>query len=292
MFEGYRVIVVCPAGRRHVADLMRRHVERARPVVDRLHWWLNTDNHADLAYFHDLSRAAPDFHRPIRTSGPTWFGRRHMGIGRFFVHAIDPKTIYVRVDDDVVWMAEGCIEALVAHRVAHPDAYLVYGNIVNSSRFMHLHQRDGAFDPGYPVSYDLNHPTNRQSTDTALAAHAAILATAEAIAAGGDRGELLRPWTGFGRHVFGAGEYNDANMLSWFGRDFLRWRGVCPPKIHEEQWICLRMPARDGGRIHEACGDALCAHYASLHQWPGLEARPEILGRYARLAPASAISPS
>ena len=37
MFEGYRVVVVSPAGRQHVADLMRRHVEAARPLVDEMH---------------------------------------------------------------------------------------------------------------------------------------------------------------------------------------------------------------------------------------------------------------
>jgi hypothetical protein len=291
VFEGYRVIVVCPAGRRHVADLMRQHVEQARPVVDKVHWWLNTDDPEDLAYFRGLYRAAPDFYCTIAHVGATEFSRRHMLISRFFRHTIDPKTIYVRIDDDVVWMVEGCIQKLLAHRVQYPDAYLVYGNIVNSSRFMHLHQKQGAFDPGFEIEYAINHPTNRQSVPAGLAAHEAFLHTAEAIAAGGDRETLLEPWTRFGRHVFGPGEYNDANMLSWFGRDFAVWGGHCPPRIHEEQWICLRMPAKHGCRIHEACGDALCVHYASSPQWAGISAQPSILERYARLAPPSGIRP-
>jgi hypothetical protein len=287
MFEGYRVIVVCPAGRRHVADLLRRHVERARPVVDKLHWWLNTDNQDDLDYFGGLARAAPDFHRTI-AAGPSRFRGRHMGIGRFFVHAVDPATIYVRADDDVVWMDERCIAELLAHRLRHPEAYLVYGNIVNSSRFMHLHQRDGAFDPGFPVSYQINHPTNRHSVEAGLAAHHALLATAEAIAAGGDRATLLAPWTAFGRWVFGLGRHNDVNLISWFGRDFAAWGGIVDPRVHEEPWL-VRL-AVQAGRRHEACPTALCAHYASEYQWPGIEAEAEILRRYAALAPPSAIA--
>jgi hypothetical protein len=288
MFEDYKVVVVCPAGRRVQADLMRRYVERERPLVDELHWWLNTDNLHDIAYFRGLEDAAPDFYRTV-AMGHCRFNRRHMSIGRFFRAAIDPQTIYVRIDDDVVWMAEGCLGALVRHRVAHPDAYLVYGNIVNSSRFMHLHQKAGAFDPGFEISYDLSHPTNRRSVPAALAAHRAFLDTAEALARGGDRTALLRPWVCFDRHVFAAGVHNDCNMISWFGRDFAAWRGVCPAAVHEEQWICLRMPAQHGGRIHEACGAALCAHYASVDQWSGVDAHSEILGRYARLAPPSEI---
>jgi hypothetical protein len=290
MFEGYRVVVVCPAGRRHLADLMRRHVERARPLVDEMHWWLNTDNPDDAGYMHELARVAPWFHRVVMVPGPNRFFRRHMGIGRFFRRATDRDTIYVRVDDDVVWMIDGGLEALVRHRVNHPDAYLVYGNIVNSSRFMHLHQKGGGFDPGFEVSYALNHETNRHSSEAGLAAHAAILATAEALAAGGDREALLAPWAGFGRHVFAPGEHNDVNMICWFGRDFAAWRGTCPPAIHEEEWICLRMPSVHGGRVHEACGDALCAHYASVYQYDAIAARPEILDRYARLAPPSEIA--
>jgi hypothetical protein len=290
MFEGYRVVVVCPAGRRHVAEIMRRYVERARPVVDEFHWWLNTDNPEDLEYFHGLARAAPDFYCTIAVEGRIWFKRRHMTIGRFFRFAIDPRTIYVRIDDDMVWIEEHAIAALLDHRLSYPTAYLVYGNIVNSSRFMHLHQKQGAFDPGFPISYNINDPTNRQSVPAALAAHRALLHTLEAIEAGGDRNTLLEPWTRFGRHVFGPGEHNDVNMICWFGGDFATWNGICPWNIHEEQWICLRMPARQA-RLHEACGAALCAHYASVPQWAGLDTHPEILERYQRLAPPSEIEP-
>jgi hypothetical protein len=290
MFEGYRVVVVCPAGRRHVADLMRRHVELARPAVDEFHWWLNTPDQQDQEYFRGLERAAPEFYRTISLPGPMNYWHRAMTIGRFYVFAIDTRTIYIRIDDDVVWMVEGCLEKLLAHRVRYPDAYLVYGNIVNSSRFMHLHQKHGAFNPGFPISYAINHRTNRQSFPAGLAAHEAILQTAEAIAHGGNQEALLRPWTALGRHVFGAGEHNDANLLSWFGRDFVIWRGICPPHVHEEQWICLRMPAAQS-RIHEACGDALCVHYASEIQWPHISSQPQLLVRYNRLAPVSKIQP-
>jgi hypothetical protein len=290
MFKDYKVIVVCPAGRRHVADLMRRHVERARPTVDEFHWWLNTDREDDIEYFKALARAAPNFYRVIELSGKTTYWNRSMTIGRFYQFAIDPEAIYIRIDDDVVWMVDNCLQSLLAHRVKYPDAYLVYGNIVNSSRFMHLHQNQGAFDPGFKISYNINHSTNRRSFPAGLAAHEAILQTAEAIAAGHNREALLEPWVRFGRHVFAAGEHNDANMLSWFGRDFATWRGICPAHVHEEQWICLRMPAVQS-RIHEACGGALCAHYASEVQWRAISGQPQLLVRYEKLAPPATIIP-
>jgi hypothetical protein len=287
MFEDYKVVVVCPCGRRRVADLMRRHVEHARPLVDELHWWLNTDNQEDLAYFRGLEQAAPGFYRTFDLPGAR-FGGRHTTINRFFVHAIDPETIYIRIDDDVVWMDEHCIEQLVRHRLKFPEAYLVYGNIVNSSRFMHLHQQQGAFDPGFEISYEINHKTNRQSLSAGLAAHKAILKTIEALTAGGDRETLLAPWTSFGRHVFGPNVHNDVNMISWFGRDFAAWRGICPRNVYEEKWICFMMPAKHGCRIHEACGNALCVHYASVMQWDGLERhRPALVAQYAQFAPPS-----
>jgi hypothetical protein len=290
MYQGYPVVVVCPAGRRDVADIMRRYVERERPVVDELNWWMNTDNVDDREYFYGLHRAAPDFHRPIELPGPGTFGRRHMTISRFFRTACVHGAVYVRIDDDVVWMDDRCIEHLVAHRIAHPDAYLVYGNIVNSSRFMHLHQQAGAFDPGFKIAYEINHATNRQSTPAALAAHRSFLLTAEALARTGDR-TVLKPWMPFERHCFAGGEHNDCNMISWFGHDFAAWRGICPPGIHEEVWICLRMPFRHGCRTHEACGAALCAHYASVPQWAGLSSHAEILRRYRALQPHSDIVP-
>jgi hypothetical protein len=289
MFEGYKVVVVCPAGRRHVADLMRRHVERARPLVDEMHWWVNTDNNDDLEYMFGLVRAAPDFYRTFSRPGGARFQGRHTRINHFFRYAIDPDTLYIRIDDDVVWMDEHCLEELVKHRLKYPDAYLVYGNIVNSSRFMHLHQKQGAFDPGFEISYDVNHATNRQSVPAGLAAHTALLTTLDLLAAGSDRETLLAPWTSFGRHIFGPGVHNDVNMICWFGRDFAAWNGICPPQIYEEHWICFRMPHKYGCRIHEACGGALCSHYASVMQWDALERQPWILEKYARFAPPSEI---
>ena len=109
-----------------------------------------------------------------------------------------------------------------------------------------------------------------------------LLTTIEAINAGGDREALLKPWTGFGRHVFGAGEHNDVNMICWFGKDFAAWNGHCPPQVYEEKWICLMMPCKHGSRIHEACGSALCSHYASVIQWHEIDKDRRILERYRK----------
>ena len=289
MYDNYRIVVVCPAGRRELLDIMRRYVERERPLVDEFHLWINTDNRDDLAYMYSLAAADPNFYFLVSMPKQPRFNRRHKTICYFFRFAIDPDTIYIRIDDDVCWMTEGCLEALVAHRLAYPDAYLVYGNIANSSHFMALHQQAGAFDPGFKIEYALSHATNRLSIPAALAAHRAFLLMAEDLAAGGNRQDLLAPWICFDRHIFEAGRHNDVNMISWFGKDFAEWKGICPPQVFEETWICLNMPCKYGGRIHEACGAALCSHYASLVQYPGLTKHPDILERYRKLQPDSDI---
>jgi hypothetical protein len=291
MYGNYKVVVVCPAGRRKVADLMRRHVEQHRGLVDEFHWWLNTVNQDDLRYFEALAAADSKFYRTIRLRRKFAWNLKHMSISHFFRHAIDSDALYIRLDDDVVWLHEDCLPNLVAYRVEHEEPYLIYANIVNSSRFMHLHQRTGAFDPGFAVQYEIDHQTNRRSTPAGLAAHRALLDTLEFVRDCSDGiacGLAWEPWMGFRRWIFRSGEYNDVNLICWFGRDFARWRGCCPDEVHEEKWICNICPRREN-RVNEACGTALCSHYASTPQWPGMEANPWVLDGYRNFCPPSEI---
>ena len=85
--------------------------------------------------------------------------------------------------------------------------------------------------------------------------------------------------------------HNDVNMICWFGRDFAAWDGICPPDVFEEEWVCLRMPHDHGCRIHEACGRALCVHYASVFQCHAFDEDRSILDRYYALMPPTEIDP-
>ena len=93
MFEGYRVVVVTPAGRRRYMRLLVPQV-MASPLVDRYDLWINTPDQGDLAFLRGVAEvdqrirlvAHPDGEPPrIESIGcpiPIGRGRGWRGINR------------------------------------------------------------------------------------------------------------------------------------------------------------------------------------------------------------------
>lgn len=49
-----------------------------------------------------------------------------------YTELLDPETIVVKIDDDVVYMHEEAIPRLVTSLINHPEAYAVGGNVINT----------------------------------------------------------------------------------------------------------------------------------------------------------------
>ena len=61
-------------------------------------------------------------------------------------------TLFVRIDDDVMYIHQGAVTSLVAHKLFHrSEAFRLHGvavgNVINHCQLSHLHQAIGAFTP-------------------------------------------------------------------------------------------------------------------------------------------------
>lgn len=50
--------------------------------------------------------------------------------------ATDDNTIYIKMDDDLTYIHDDAIEKMVSSLLAHPEAYAILANVINS-RFTH-----------------------------------------------------------------------------------------------------------------------------------------------------------
>src|SRR6185312_15673304 len=121
MFEGYRVVAVTPAGRRRYMELLVPQI-LASNLVDRYDIWVNTADPADIAFFEGL---AAKYDRVRLVPQPDGKAPGVPAIHGFHRLAMDVDTIYVRFDDDIVWLEPGFFEALLRFRVDHPHYFLV-----------------------------------------------------------------------------------------------------------------------------------------------------------------------
>lgn len=120
MIDGKRVVAWTPYGREVTVSILGQYLRREheRGLVDE--WWLclNTDPDQvdDLRYAYALARAYPWIKLKER---PEDRPRRHpkqKNTGYFYEYMTDPETVFVRLDDDLVYLHEEAIPRLVRHR--------------------------------------------------------------------------------------------------------------------------------------------------------------------------------
>jgi hypothetical protein len=269
-----RIVTVTPAGRRRYLRVLHRHLLRHRDVIDKHIWWVNTVDPEDVAYLESLAAAYPGFYELWRhdpalrlTEVSAW------DIHRFYPRACDPDTTYIRMDDDIVWLDGDAIARLAACRRAHPEPFLVYGNIVNNARCNYLHQQNGAVagEVG-ELTWRCNCPLGWKDPVNAGRFHANFFRHLGAGTTGRYR---------FDDRVLDGYERFSINVISWLGRDFAEFAGEVGHD--EERWLSVIKP-HGSGRPAMICGDALFVHFAYFTQRDYLEAETNFLDAYTAVA--------
>lgn len=269
----YRIVACIPAGRQRYMELLVPHLLRARQLLSEVQLWLNTAVPDDVSYLRGLATLHPGFFRIIE---PEQTPGGFKTICQFWSHAIDPATIYVRTDDDIVWMAGDAIEKLVQHRLEHPDAFMVFGNTVNNAICSYLHQQQGCIPRSAGLAtLSATCSLAWRSAFFGEAAHRTFLQHLEE----GRTNDYL-----FTRWILGSYPRFGINVCCWFGRDF---RSGDPHlmKGEEEHWVSCVRP-RQLARPNEICGQALFSHFAYYLQRYGLD-RTDLLQQYQRYLPGA-----
>lgn len=265
MFEGRTVVCVTPAGRRRFLRLLAPQV-LASPLVDRYDLWVNTDVPADLAFLEGLARTEP---RVRLVRHPDGAPASVEAIGAFSRLATDPGTIYVRLDDDVVWTEPGFFESLLAFRVARPAYFLVMPLILNNALCTNVLQTFRKIEASRFVATTCLDKVGWRDPDFALALHRLVLDLI-------DRGEIARLHCG---EVPIALNRFSINCICWFGEDMAATGGVVG--TDEEEELSAVMAARLR-RINCFHTDVAAAHFSFYSQRTKMDPS-DVLARYEAL---------
>jgi hypothetical protein len=150
MYKGYRIVCITPAGREKYLSIFKKHIYRKMEegLVDEWQLWENSVNPSDLAYLESMAAENPRvkiyrIEEPLNLDSgqPAWNSLR---THKFFKFAQDDDAIYIRFDDDIVWAEEDAILRIVQARIDHPEAFIIYPNIINSTICTSWHQEIGA----------------------------------------------------------------------------------------------------------------------------------------------------
>lgn len=267
MIGGFRVCITIPAGRQRYMELLIPQLLR-ESGWDELQIWVNTTDPSDLAYLRGL----PSLDGRIRlVTLPD--GEKPDGmytIYRFFPNCIDADTIYIRIDDDVVYIEPGLVEQLVRFRIRNEQPFIVFPVIINNAIITHILQAIGRIRlRPYVSAYCMDEVGWRNPT-VAEALHRSFLKALEA-------GDISR-FKFRSRPI--ALSRMSINCICWFGREFAEFGGVMP--VEEEEWLSVTKPTMLA--VPNAIfGGAVVAHFSFYTQREHLD-KTDILERYRRLA--------
>jgi hypothetical protein len=272
-----RRIIVTPAGRQPYLQLLYQHLASQKDAFDEWHLWLNTSHEPDINFCRSLA----DKHNWIKTTEPRLPPNSNATIYSFFVDYVDPNCAYLRLDDDVIWLAPGFVDDMFTYRIAHPEYFLVYANIVNNSVVSHVYQRAGAIpapvleDKTDAVAYGVCDAVGWASPAFAHKLHSMFLASLKTH-------QGVDTWRCFKAWVLYYAERVSINAISWLGSEFAKFNGEVG--VDEETWLSCHYPATNN--MHNIIiGRPVCVHF-SFYPQRGIELQhDELLAEYAKLAP-------
>lgn len=144
--DGVRVIAVVFYGRRSRASLLecylRKNLASHGGWLDEVIWAINTKNEDDLHYLEGILESSDNYHsvRPSKQNYQAVWDAA----------CTEKDTVYVKIDDDVVFVDDKAIPRLVQARLDHPDALTISANVVNNPALGWLQYHIGAVKPYLP----------------------------------------------------------------------------------------------------------------------------------------------
>ncbi|MEQ1942754.1 hypothetical protein ABMA32_10090 [Mesorhizobium sp. VNQ89] len=265
MFKEHRIVCVTPAGRRRYMRLLIPQI-LASAFVDRYDIWVNTTNASDIRFLEATAKLDSRINLVAQPDGAV-DGTK--SIGAFHRLSMDEDTVYVRFDDDVVWIEPGFFERFLAFRIAHPEYLLTMPLIINNAICTALLERTGRIRTSRPISMSAWDKIGWKDGRFAKSLHELFLKLAET----GDWHRLKG-----GNYPISLARFS-INCISWFGRDLAKH----PQLIgwnEEEDWTTTSAIAT--GRTNCITGDAIVAHYAFYPQRYEVDAS-NLLDRYELL---------
>lgn len=272
MIRGTKVIAFTPAGRTRHMEILAKYVadQVERGVVDEWVLFENAFDRNDRVTIYKLRTQYP-FIRIYEDQGH--FDTFH--IHAYYKQFTDSQAVYVRLDDDMVYLAPDSIEKLVEYRLEHPEPFLVYPAIVGNTRMGYHMQQAGIIPMEWGVLDD-QILTGYAFSDSTYIRNLHELALAK-IEDGIFEKDFALPDINLDSIEHG---HISINCFAILGADMIALKDVIVPD--EERYLSEYRPA-EVGRLNAICGSAVVIHYAYHTQREELD-KTDILSRYEALA--------
>jgi len=242
--------IVTPAGRKRYLELLFKYLKKQKKDFDIWTLWINTNNQEDIDFCKKLEKEN-DW---IKTITPQINPMGSFSVYHFYKYTCDPNKIYIKIDDDIVWMEQDFIKKIVRFRLENRDNFLVCANTINNAINDHMHQRFGALNIPEIIGYDVFDPNGWKNPSIAFKKHINLINSVV-------RSDLEK--FKFKKIILNIFERYSINCISWFGKDFALFNGEVD--IEDEEWLTVIYPKKIS-KFNVIYGEVLCSHFAFFPQ--------------------------
>jgi len=276
----YRCEVVTPAGRKRYIEILYKYLYSQKQDFDVWQLWVNTTNTEDINYMKQLERE----NSWIRTVDLTIPCRGSDSIYSFFPETKKEDTIYIRLDDDIVYLSPNFIRDLKKIRIENPKPLFIYPNIINNAIISHIHYRNDLIKYHNFPYYDSGCRTGWRDPKFCEVVHNSFLDSLEN-SNPEVKDSMIDPldlWRkSFNIWTLNHYERVSINCVTWFGsvmKDTIK-----EVTIFEEVDIACDIPKKFNNHNIIVNGP-ICAHYAFFVQRDYIDNHTDILERYRKLS--------
>lgn len=266
MYNNYKIVCNTAAGRRRYMQYLIPQVI-CSDIVDRYDIWVNTLDKKDIVFFEML---AQKYDKINLVWQPDNLIDGINSINAFYKQCVEDNTIYIKLDDDIVWLAPNFFETLVQFRIDHPEYFVVSPLVINNAKTTYLFQIQNKLKLARYQRAESFSKILWRSGKFALELHHWFIEN------------YLKPkrWEELYCQDYPMGITRfSINSIAWFGEQMKAFDGIVTGD-DEEFMSCIK-PTLEG-KANCFCGGTLIAHFAFRSQRKELDAA-NILEKYGEV---------
>ncbi|KAI1288998.1 hypothetical protein F5Y03DRAFT_388912 [Xylaria venustula] len=161
--SGFKIIAMVFFGRKRYVDILDCYLQQNLAshggYVDEVWFMVHTEREEDITWLDGLIEDTPEY----KKVGQENCQSNNNQYGCLWEHATADNTLYIKLDDDIIYIHQDAIPQLVHTRLAVPHAFAVSAHLVNSpitgmEQFHH--------NAIYPFVPDPNKKPSRKASET------------------------------------------------------------------------------------------------------------------------------
>ena len=273
-------VIITAAGRKRYLEILFLYLLKAYREKEFDEWllWMNTSNAEDNEYLDKLAKKY-NWIKKVYCCNPDEYPKAldpemWKNFHKFYsLDGSDPDSIYLKIDDDIVFIEDNAIRSMFEFREKNPQYFIVIGNVINNALCGHIHQRIGVigYEKGINL-YDCFCNVAWKSPQFAEYIHQQFI-----------KNRFNTYLYKFPLWELWAYERISINVFSWFGSRFAKFKGNVP--VDEEQALSVVLP-RQFKEMNCINGQAIFSHFAFYTQRDYLDTT-NLLDLYKKIAPVN-----